>query len=107
MSKLVQKLTYCELVSAFEKHNREHDICCGGKGKLEDAIDGVIVYSPENWDKPYPLESRSYEVSSYNKAFMEGCGGYSIFGSALDGSDVCVRLEHTGWKVEYCYLKEA
>lgn len=102
---MVQKLTYSELVSIFKKHNKEHDIRCGGRGKSEDAIEGVIVYSPENWDEPYSLEARSYEVSSYNKAFMDGCAGYSIFGCSLDGTDVCVRLEHIGWKVDYCYLK--
>lgn len=42
-------------------------------------------------------------------------GGYSIFGSSLDGSDKNVRLEQYmedeyagkgGWKVDYCYLIE-
>lgn len=43
-------------------------------------------------------------------------GGYSIYGSALDGSDPCVRLEcymqdekggTDGWKIERCYMKES
>ena len=41
-------------------------------------------------------------------------GGYSIYGSALDGTDPCVRLEQymaverggkNGWKIERCYVK--
>lgn len=41
-------------------------------------------------------------------------GGYSIYGSAIDGSDPCVRLEaymkaerggENGWEVDYCYLE--
>ena len=42
-------------------------------------------------------------------------GGYSIFASAIDGSDPMVRLEQfmadekggkNGWKIERCYMKE-
>ena len=42
-------------------------------------------------------------------------GGYSIYGSALDGTDNGVRLEQymwaekggeNGWKVDYCYMLE-
>ena len=61
--------------------------------------------------KPYSVEERTYIVSSNNKAFQPGMGGYSIYGSSLDGSDVCCRLdgymanEHggeNGWKIERC-----
>ena len=40
-------------------------------------------------------------------------GGYSIYGSCLDGTDPCIRLEgymrgENAWKIEKCYmLKEA
>ena len=63
----------------------------------------------------YSLESRSYVVSSYNKAFIASMGGYSIYGSSLDGSDKGVRWEQYmeeeyagkgGWRVDYCYLIE-
>ena len=37
--------------------------------------------------QPYPLESRSYVVSSDNKAYRSCMGGYSIFAHNLDGSD--------------------
>ena len=42
-------------------------------------------------------------------------GGYSIYASALDGTDMGVRLEQymaderggkDGWKIERCYMKE-
>lgn len=56
---------------------------------------------------------RTYAISSDNKAFKPGMGGYSIFGSCLDGTDPCVRLdaymqaEHggkDGWVIEDCCL---
>lgn len=61
----------------------------------------------------FPLESRTYIVSSDSKAYRPNMGGYSIFGSSVDGSDMGVRLEaymaaerggKDGWKVDYCYL---
>lgn len=54
-------------------------------------------------------------MSSDNKAFLDGMGGYSIYASCLDGTDPCVRLEaymraehggEKGWKVDYCYIKD-
>ena len=74
---------------------------------------GYIVFSPESFEKEYSESSRTYRVSSDNKAYQSGMGGYSIYGSAKDGSDPLVRLdaymaaEHGGdggWKVDYCYL---
>lgn len=59
----------------------------------------------------YPWKSRTYLVSSDNKAFQPNKGGYSIFGSCLDGTDPCLRLEglmaaecggKDGWIVEDC-----
>ena len=49
-------------------------------------------------------------VSSNNKAFISGAGGYSIYGSCLDGTDQCVRLEEymrgeNAWKIDRCYMK--
>lgn len=76
---------------------------------------GYIVFSADSFDKPYTEEQRTYVVGSDNKAFRDGMGGYSIFGSSLDGSDVCVRLEaymaderggKDGWKIEKCYVKD-
>ena len=96
------KMTYKKMKKLFKasEENGEH-------------INGVIVFTADSWDRMYPLESRSYLVSSDNKAFKSNMSGYSIFGTALDLSDCNVRLEaymrdekggKDGWKVDYCYL---
>lgn len=78
--------------------------------KANDAnnhIIGVIVYKASNFKKQYQsLEERSYKVSSDNKVFQAGAGGYSLFGSNLARTDLGVRLERIGWAIEYCYLVE-
>ncbi|MCH5352117.1 MAG: hypothetical protein J1E06_01395 [Acutalibacter sp.] len=76
-------------------------------------LTGYIVMSPASFEQEYSLESRTYVVSSDNKAFQPNMGGYSIFASSLDGSDPCVRLEQymaaeyggkDGWQIERCYM---
>lgn len=76
-------------------------------------LSGFIVFSPASFDKEYSVESRTYAVSSDNKAFRPNMGGYSIYASSLDGSDPCVRLEQymaseyggkNGWQIERCYM---
>ena len=76
-------------------------------------LSGFIVFSPASFDKEYSVESRTYAVSSDNKAFRPNIGGYSIYASSLDGSDPCVRLEQymaseyggkNGWQIERCYI---
>ena len=76
---------------------------------------GYIVFTADSFDKSYTEEERTYVVSSNNKAFIEGMGGYSIYASSLDGSDENVRLEaymadeyggKDGWKIEKCYVKD-
>lgn len=76
-------------------------------------LSGFIVFSPASFDKEYSVESRTYAVSSDNKAFRPNIGGYSIYASSLDGSDPCVRLEQymaseyggkNGWQIERCYM---
>lgn len=103
----MEKLTYSELCSIMYKHNEEK--------KNEKPIRAVIVFTEDSFSQPYSLEARSYLVSSDNKAWKPNMGGYSIFGSALDGTDPCVRLERymacekaesNGWKVDYCYMYE-
>lgn len=96
------ELTYSELADRFRNAESE------GKKHLT----GYIVFSQESFNKPYDERSRTYAVSSDNKAFKAGLGGYSIYGSCLDGSDPCVRLDgymrgENAWKIEKCYLKEA
>lgn len=76
-------------------------------------IKGYIVFTADSFDKPYNEISRTYCISSNNKAFQSGMGGYSIYGSCLDGTDPCLRMdgfmadEHggkNGWKIERCYI---
>lgn len=76
-------------------------------------LTGCIVFSPASFTKEYTEESRTYAVSSENKAFQPNMGGYSIFASAVDGSDPMVRIEQymasehggkNGWQIERCYM---
>ena len=105
------KITYKELVSAFENFNKSKDY--KRQGDCEERITGVIVFTEDSFIKKYPLESRSYRVASDNKAFLSVSLGRSIFGDSLDGTDVGVRLENyidvecgkkCGGHVDYCYL---
>ena len=97
-------MSYGEMVSKFCEAERS------GTGHLV----GYIVFTEDSFSKPYPVESRTYAVSSNNKAFQPNMGGYSIYASSIDGSDPMVRLEgymqdekggKDGWKIERCYLK--
>lgn len=100
----MEKITYGELTALFRQHESTHPT---------DHLSGCIVFTEDSFDKPYPLEARSYAVSSANKAYQPDMGGYSIYAGSLDGGTPCVRLERymmeeqggkDGWKVEYCYL---
>lgn len=102
----MQKMTWSELQEKFRKFNEEHNWA-------KEHIAGYIVFTEDSFDKEYSLESRTYEVWSDCKAFVHGMGGYSIYGTSLDLSDVCVRLDQymanvhggkNGWKVDYCYM---
>jgi len=99
-------MSYGELTKLFREKERD------GSGK---HVEGYIVFSQDSFTLPYSEESRTYVVSSDNKAFQANMSGYSIFGSCLDGTDPCVRLEaymsnekggKDGWKIERCYMKE-
>ena len=93
------KITFWELSKNFEEYNHEHDNGCDGT-----SITGVIVYKQSNWSKPYSEESRSYRVSSNNRAFQDGMIANSIFGHCLDGTDQGVRLDWYDWDIDYCYM---
>lgn len=97
------ELPYCELKKRLSAAERENS----------GSLVGYIVFTEDSFDKIYPIEARTYMVSSNNKAFQDGMGGYSIYGSSVDGEDLCVRLdgymkdEHggaNGWKIEKCYV---
>ena len=92
-------MSYGELASKFRETERS------GTGHLV----GYIVFTEDSFDKPYPVEARTYAVSSNNKAFQPNMGGYSIYASCLDGTDNCIRLEQymrgeDAWKIEKCYM---
>ena len=78
-------------------------------------LNGYIVFTEDSFTEKYPLESRTYIVSSDNKAYRPNMSGYSVFGTSLDGTDKNVRLDaymaaekggKDGWKIERCYIKE-
>lgn len=94
-------MKFNELVTEFCRANEE--------GR---TVEGYITFAFESFERPYPLQARTYLVSSDNKRFKQGMSGNSIFGSALDGSDNGVRLDlymqdtgnANGWVVENCGL---
>lgn len=99
-------MKYQEIKELFRKHEDSYP-----KTHLT-AYVTFSSFGPEN-DKTYPWESRTYVISSDNKAFQAGMGGYSIFGSCLDGTDRCLRLDglmteerggRDGWVVEDCCI---
>ena len=74
-----------------------------------------ITFTENSFVSHYSLLSRTYLVSSDNKAFWPNMGGYSIFAYCLDKtSDQGVRLDWymeeegnaNGWKVQDCYILE-
>ena len=72
-------------------------------------ITGYIVFTSDSFEKEYNEASRTYCVSSNNKAYQSGMGGYSIYAYCLDGIDPCIRLEgymrgENAWKIEKCYM---
>lgn len=99
------EMTYQEMAKRF----------CEVEKSREKSVDGYIVFTEDSFSKPYTEEQRTYVVSSNNKAYIPNMGGFSIYGSSLDGSDTNVRLERymadlhggkDGWKVERCYMKD-
>lgn len=92
------QMSYSDLKSLFREaeNNRQH-------------LTAHIVFTADTFKKPYSEFERTYEVSSDNKAFQSRMGGYSIYGTSLDGVDPCLRMEglmademggKDGWKIE-------
>lgn len=99
-------MEYREIYKLFCEHERN---------KPEQHLTAYITFAPESFapDANYTKVQRTYIVSSDNKAFQPKMSGRSIFGSCLDQSDPCVRLdqymavEHggkNGWIIEDCCL---
>jgi len=105
-----EHITYGELRKVLCKHNEKIEF----KGEDKRPLKAVIVFRSDNWpDRDYSLQSRSYELTSDNKAFIPGMGGYSIFAASLEENSGLIRLERVmydehggedGWRVDYCYL---
>ena len=104
----MEKMTYREFKEKMTQYNMN--------GK---TVTGVIVFTEDSFNKLYSLDSRSYRVSSNAKVFTPTAKGYSLFGTALDGSDTGVNLvnyidveygreccESGGWHVDYCYIED-
>lgn len=99
-------MSYQEMSSKF------HAVESRGKNE---HLCGYIVFTADSFSKLFTEYQRTYVVSSDNKAFQPNMGGYSIYGSSLDGEDRCVRLERymaaekggaDGWKIERCYVMQ-
>ena len=99
-------MTYAEWKAAMCAHEQSHPA---------EHLTGILVITQDSFDRIYPRLSRAYLVSSNNKAFQSGMGGYSIYASSVDKSDPNVRLERymrdeqggsDGWKIERCYIRE-
>lgn len=99
-------MTYAELKDLFRKYENDHP---------KTHLTAYITFSSFGPGVPIPADvrSRTYVISSDNKAFQPDKGGYSIFGYCLDGTDQGVRLERymqaehggeTGWVAENCCL---
>lgn len=104
------KVSYGVVKHLMREFNRFNKANKDSKSTLK----AVIVFTEDSFiEADLPLEARSYLIHNDNKAFIDGMGGYSIYGGSLDGKDLCVRLESymqeehggdNGWKVEYCYF---
>lgn len=98
-------MTYPELKSLFRELKRTSP---------KKDLTAHIIFTEDSFAKFFPLLSRTYSISSDNKAFWPGMGGYSIFSNCLDGIDHGVRLDWymaeegvaDGWKVQDCYVLE-
>lgn len=98
-------MTYADLRRTFREFEAD---------KPKEHLTAHIVFTSDSFGQPYSRLARTYCISSNNKAYLPNMGGYSIYGSALDGTDNGARLENYmaderapgGWKVEHCYILE-
>ncbi|MDQ0360010.1 hypothetical protein [Breznakia pachnodae] len=79
------------------------------KENYQDWTSAVIVFKQESYENEYSEKSRSYAIWSDDKYFQPSMLGNSLFGSCLDGTDQCVRLNEylIEWIIDYCYITES
>lgn len=99
-------MDYSELKETFQEFKRTSP---------REDLTAHIIFTEGCFASPYPLLSRTYSVSSDNKAYWSRMGGRSIFAYCLDPtSDQGVRLDWYmaeegnpgGWQVQDCYILE-
>ena len=108
---------YYAMAKTFRKHET-HNAELKAQGIPERELKHLtahILITEDSFTEKYSQEALTYVVSSNNKAYLPNMGGYSVYGSCLDGSDPFIRLEaylacergpEDGWKVELCYPVE-
>ena len=95
-------MEYRDLEQIFRKHESTEP---------KYHLDGLITFADLGSfeDANYTQMDRTYLVSSNNKAYQSGRLGYSIFGTCLNGKDLCVLLDAymrrpKGWVPGACCL---
>ena len=68
------EMSYQEMKKRFREFENNH----------KEHLTGYVVFTEDSFDKPYSEKSRTYVISSDNKAFQSGMGGYSVYASCLD-----------------------
>ena len=64
----------------------------------------TIIYSQDNWNKPYTEVQRTYTTNTDQKCYDVDACGTSMFGDCLDGTDLGIRLDWYRWKAEKVIL---
>ena len=104
----MKKMTWGEAYNYMIRFNQEHANV--SKGDRNAVCTIVAVMTEDTWERKFSKVSRSYAFTNDNRAFLPNMIGSSIYSYCLDGTDDGVRLDwyvnHGGWKVDYCYLKE-
>lgn len=98
-------ISYGELATIFQLWERSNP---------GTHLRAYITFTPDSFGEVnLSWVSRTYEITSDNKAFKPGMAGYSIYGRCLDNTDNGIRLERymaaegggkDGWKIENCQL---
>lgn len=98
------RLTWAEFTKTMCRFNEETN--------EEETLTGTVVFADLGALAGEPMLRRSYRINNHNKAWISGMGGYSIYGSSLDGSDPCCRLDYLMreecgkvFTVSYCYFE--